>query len=95
MLLATLGSRGDVEPFVWLARAAQDAGHQVRVALPVSGDVDTRGVDAVGLGISFADLAETLGGDARAAMRSYRERIRPAMVRALAEAARLAVDWQP
>lgn len=50
MLLATLGSRGDVEPFVWLARAAQDAGHQVRVALPVSGDVDTRGVDAVGLG---------------------------------------------
>lgn len=43
MLLATLGSRGDVEPFVWLARAAQDAGHQVRVALPVSGDVDTRG----------------------------------------------------
>lgn len=95
MLLATLGSRGDVEPFVWLARAAQDAGHQVRVALPVSGDVDTRGVDAVGLGISFADLAETLGGDARAAMRSYRERIRPAMIRALAEAARLAVDWQP
>lgn len=95
MLLATLGSRGDVEPFVWLARAAQDAGHQVRVALPVSGDVDTAGLDAVGLAISFADLADTLGGDARAAMQAYRERIRPAMVRALAEAARLAVDWQP
>ncbi len=95
MLLSTLGSRGDVEPFVWLARAAQEAGHEVRVALPRSEDVGTAGVDAVGLGISFADLAETLGGGAGAALRSYRERIRPAMVRALAQAVDLAVDWRP
>ena len=95
MLLATLGSRGDVEPFVWLARAAQEAGHTVRVALPVSDDVDTEGVDAASLGISFAELAESLSGGSLAAMRSYRERIRPAMVRALAQAADLAVDWQP
>lgn len=95
MLFASLGSRGDVEPFVWLARAAQEAGHEVRVALPLSQDVATAGVDAVELGISFADLAESLGGGAGAALRSYRERIRPAMVRALAEAVDLAVDWQP
>lgn len=95
MLLATLGSRGDVEPFMWLARAAQREGHEVRVALPVSEDVDTEGVDAAGLGISFADLAETLGGGVSASMRAYRERIRPAMARALAEAVELAVDWQP
>lgn len=95
MLLSTLGSRGDVEPFVWLARAAQQAGHEVRVAVPRSEDVDTAGVDAVGLGISFADLAESVSGGAGAALRSYRESIRPAMVRALAEAADLAVDWQP
>lgn len=95
MLLSTLGSRGDVEPFVWLARAAQQAGHEVRVALPSSEDVDTAGVDAVGLGISFADLAEGLSGGTGAALRSYRERIRPAMVRALAAAVDLAVDWQP
>lgn len=72
MLLATLGSRGDVEPFMWLARAAQREGHEVRVALPVSEDVDTEGVDAAGLGISFADLAETLGGGVSASMRAYR-----------------------
>lgn len=95
MLLATLGSRGDVEPFVWLARAAREAGHEVRVALPLSRDVDTAGVDVVGLGVSFADLADSLGASAAAAMRSYRERIRPAVARALAEAARLTVEWEP
>ena len=95
MLLATLGSRGDVEPFLWLARAARAAGHEVRVALPVSTDVDTAGVDAVGLGISFADLADALSPSPFAAARAFRERIRPAMARALAEAARLAIDWQP
>lgn len=95
ILLATLGSRGDVEPFVWLARAARDAGHEVMVALPDSAEIDTGGLDTVSLGISFADLAESLGVGGRAAMRSYRERIRPAMTRALATAADVAVDWQP
>jgi len=95
ILLATLGSRGDVEPFLWLARAARDAGHEVRVALPGSGDVDTTGVDAVDLGVSFAELADTLTGGAGASLRAYRDRIRPAMARALAQAARVAVDWRP
>ena len=95
MLLATLGSRGDVEPFLCLARAARDAGHEVRVAVPDSAEIDTRGLDAVSLGISFADLAESLGGGGVAAMRAFRERIRPAMTRALATAAEVAVEWQP
>ena len=95
MLLATLGSRGDVEPFLCLARAAQEAGHQVRVAVPDSVEIDTRGLDAVSLGISFADLAESLGGGGLAAMRTFRERIRPAMSRALATAADVAVEWEP
>ncbi len=95
MLLATLGSRGDVEPFLWLARAAEDAGHEVRIALPDSVEIDTDGLDAVSLGINFADLAESLGGAPTAAMRAFRERIRPAMSRALATAADVAVEWQP
>lgn len=94
LLLATLGSRGDVEPFLWLARAARAAGHEVRVALPEAADVDTTGLDAVSLGISFADLADSLDGGA-AALRAFRERIRPAMTRALATAAEVAVDWRP
>jgi len=95
MLLATLGSRGDVEPFLWLARAARDAGHEVRLAVPDSAEIDTQGLDAVSLGISFADLAESLGGGGIAAMTAFRERIRPAMTRALANAADVAVEWQP
>lgn len=95
MLLATLGSRGDVEPFVCLARAAQHAGCEVRLAVPDSAEVDTRGLDAVSLGISFADLAESLSGGAMASMRAFRERIRPAMKLALATAAEVAVEWQP
>ncbi len=95
MLFATLGSRGDVEPFLCLARAARHAGHEVRLAVPDSAEIDNRGLDAVSLGISFADLAENLSGGGMAAMRAFRERIRPAMTRALATAAEVAVDWQP
>ena len=47
MFLATLGSRGDVEPFLCLARAARDAGHQVRLAVPDSAEIDTRGLGQV------------------------------------------------
>lgn len=46
LLLATLGSRGDVKPFLWLARAARHAGHDVRVATlddPDLGHLSTRG----------------------------------------------------
>ena len=38
--LLTAGSRGDVEPFAALARAAQDRGHEVRLGLPDHSDVD-------------------------------------------------------
>lgn len=95
MLLATMGSRGDVEPFLWLARAAQNAGHEVRLAVPDSVEIDTDGLDAVSLGISFADLADSAAGGGIAAMRAFRERMRPAMTRALATAADVAVEWQP
>ena len=84
-----------MEPFLCLARAAQDAGHQVRVAVPDSAEIDTRGMDSVSLGISFADLSESLAGGGLAAMRAFRERIRPAMSRALATAADVAAEWEP
>ncbi|MCC6495195.1 MAG: glycosyltransferase family 1 protein [Propionibacteriaceae bacterium] len=84
-----------MEPFLCLARAAQRAGHEVRLLVPDSAEIDTRGLDAVSLGISFADLAENLGGGGMASMRAFRERIRPAMARALRAAAEVAVEWQP
>lgn len=91
LLLATLGSRGDVEPFVHLARAAQDSGLAVRIAIPDQQDIDTDGLDAVSLGIDFADLTPS----GTSAMRSFREQIRPAMSRALAGFVDTGMDWVP
>ena len=92
LLLATLGSRGDVEPFVHLARAAQEAGVVVRVAVPDQREVDTTGLDAVSLGIRFADLVPLPGSSAG---KSFREQIRPAMSRALAAFVDAGMDWEP
>lgn len=95
ILLATLGSRGDVEPFLWLARATEEGGHQVRVAVPDDADVDLADLDAVSLGVSFTDLSDSLRVKGESALRSFRERIRPAMSRALATAVNVALQWQP
>lgn len=93
IFLATLGSRGDVEPFLHFARTAQGAGHDVRVARPIDPDMDAAGLDTVSLGIDMADLsAQASDGSA---MRVFRERIRPAMARALAGVVDMAVDWAP
>lgn len=95
LLLATLGSRGDVEPFLWLARAARDAGHDVRVAIPDDPDLAVTDLDAVSLGMSFSDVAPSVTGSTGAGLRAFRERIRPAMSRALAAAVDAATQWQP
>ena len=92
-LFATLGSRGDVEPFVNLARTARDAGHDVRVARPDDADTEAAGLDSVSLGIDLADLS-TQASDG-SALRVFRERIRPAMSRALATTVDVALDWTP
>src|SRR5690606_41887919 len=91
LLLATLGSRGDVEPFVHLARAAQRAGLAVRLAVPDQREVDTQGLDAVGLGIRFSDLAPTPGSSAMSEFR----KIKPAMSRALKTFVEVGLDWAP
>lgn len=92
LLLATLGSRGDVEPFVHLARAAQNAGFTVRIAIPDQQDINTDGLDTVSLGIRFADLTQKPG---TSVSRSFREQIRPAMSRALAAFMDTGMDWTP
>lgn len=92
LLLAALGSRGDVEPFIQLARAAQHAGHVVRIALPDQSDLGTDGLDAVSLGVSFADLAQNPD---MSSVRAFRERIRPAMSRALAVFVATGMEWEP
>ncbi|MCW2661152.1 MAG: hypothetical protein JWP83_2304 [Mycobacterium sp.] len=51
--LATLGSRGDVEPYAALGRELQRRGHEVRLAIPPDylGFVESAGLTAVGHGL--------------------------------------------
>lgn len=93
ILLGTLGSRGDVEPFIALARAATGTGHTVRAAVPDDDDLDVTGIDTVGLDVSFGDLAESVNDGSP--LRVYRERIRPAMSRALSAFVDAAMHWRP
>jgi sterol 3beta-glucosyltransferase len=85
-LLLTAGTRGDVEPFVALARAAAARGHQVRLGVPDNSGVDTEGIDAVSLGMDFAQLISDQGVSPTAAARTFRTVLRPAVGRLLAAA---------
>lgn len=92
VLLATAGSRGDVEPFFSLASALREGGHVVRVAVP---DDPHTGADAdvVSLGVSFADLGRAVAENG--GIRAFREHIRPAMRTILGRVVDEAVNWQP
>ncbi|WP_307429893.1 glycosyltransferase [Pseudarthrobacter defluvii] len=79
IMLLTAGSRGDVEPFLALARAACLAGHQVRTAVPDNSGADGAGLDIVSLHIDFAQLVSEQGVSPRAAASAFRSVIRPAM----------------
>lgn len=81
-----------MEPFVHLARAAHRAGITVRIAVPDQQEVDTQGLDAVSLGIRFADLAPAPGSSA---ITAFRETVRPAMSRALRTFVEVGMGWNP
>lgn len=95
ILLATAGSRGDVEPFAALARRAAGDGHTVRVLAPDNSGADLGGVDAVSMGVDFSRLIEDQGVSPVAAMRSFRTTVRPVMHGVIVESARLALDYRP
>ena len=91
-LFITTGSRGDVQPFLALARALAESGAGPVVAAPRRfGDLATRfGVEFVGLDDSILDLQDDLvgAGPVRAALSLGR--IRPLMRRWLDDLAELA-----
>lgn len=95
MLLATAGSRGDVEPFAALARRALSAGHQVRMVVPDHSRVDLSGLDVVSMGVDYSAMIEQQGVSVLAAMRSYRSTVRPLMRAVIVESARAAWGFQP
>lgn len=95
ILLVTAGSRGDVEPFVALARRAAASGHTVLVAAPDRSGVDTNGVDVRSLGVDFSAMIESQGVSPIAAMRNLREVVRPVMRGVIVNAAHAAQEFRP
>jgi len=73
LLLVTLGSRGDIEPFVALGRALVDIGHEVRLATQREFAEATAGSGIDFHGIDFGSTRDLLDlPAAQAAMRSMR-----------------------
>lgn len=95
MLLVTAGSRGDVEPFVALARRAAASGHTVQVAAPDRSGVDATGVDLHSLGVDFSAMIESQGVSPLAAMRNLREVVRPVMRGVIVNTAHAAREFGP
>ncbi|HZG89658.1 MAG TPA: glycosyltransferase [Pseudonocardia sp.] len=97
ILLLTAGSRGDVDPFVALARRAQRAGHEVRLGVTREfvADVRAADVDVAELDGDYAALVAAQGVSPLAAMRSYRTTIAPMLAGILRSAARAAVEHRP
>jgi sterol 3beta-glucosyltransferase len=95
LLLITAGSRGDVEPFVALARHAAAAGHEVRVAAPDNSGVSASDVDVVSLDVDYSRLIEDQGVSVVNAMRNYRSVVKPIMRQVIVGAARIALAFRP
>ena len=97
VLLLTAGSRGDVQPFVALARRAQREGHEVRLGVTreFAPGVRAAGLDAAELDGDFEALVAAQGVSPVAAMRAYRSTVAPMMAAILRSAARAALDHRP
>lgn len=95
ILLLTAGTRGDVEPFVALARSAGTRGHQVRLGVPDHSGVDAADLDAVSLHMDFAKLISDQGVTPRNMATTFRTVIRPAMGRLLSAAVEHIITFAP
>ncbi len=95
ILLATAGSRGDVEPFAALARRAAAAGHTVRLAMPDNSGVTVDGLDVASLGVDYSALIADQGVSPFGAMRSFRTVVKPTMRGVIVESTRIALDFGP
>jgi sterol 3beta-glucosyltransferase len=95
ILLITAGSRGDVEPFVALARRAMDDGHTAQIAAPDNSGADAADLDYRSLGVDYSRMIQDQGVSALAAMRSYRSVVKPAMHAVIVGAAHAAREFRP
>ena len=94
MMLLTAGTRGDIEPFVALARYAAARGHQVRLATS-EGTALPPDVDAVGLDLDFRRVLPVPGRTPWAVARHLGREVRPGMRRMLSAAVRETLAFAP
>jgi sterol 3beta-glucosyltransferase len=97
ILLLTAGSRGDVEPFLALARRATADGHDVRLGVTTEfvSSVRAAGVDVAPLDGDMSALVEAQGVSPWRALRSYRSVVAPMLAAMLRSAVRAALDHRP
>ncbi|GAA1532128.1 sterol 3beta-glucosyltransferase [Microbacterium ginsengiterrae] len=95
ILLATAGSRGDVEPFTALARRATAEGHHVLLVAPDNSGADLSGIDVRSMSVDYTRMIEEQGVSLMAALRSYSSVIRPTMNAVIVEPARIAREYRP
>ncbi|MGV8885686.1 MAG: glycosyltransferase [Microbacteriaceae bacterium] len=95
ILLATAGSRGDIEPFAALTRRAMAEGHDVRLVVPDNSGADLSGIDVVSMGVDFTHMIEDQGVSLAGTIRAYRSVVRPIMNAVIVQSARAAIEYQP
>ncbi|MBB6098897.1 sterol 3beta-glucosyltransferase [Deinobacterium chartae] len=94
IVILTVGTRGDVQPYAALALGLQRAGHDVTLAAPLNfrAFVENQGIRFAPLRADYLELASsaegkrTLGGDPRSLSRLLREQVVPAVERILEDA---------
>ena len=97
LLLLTAGSRGDVEPFLALAREASRRGHEVVVAATSSmtAGLGPQPFEVAVLGGDLGVLVAAQGVSPLAALRSWRSAVHPALRALLASAVATALEVRP
>lgn len=97
LLLATLGSRGDFEPFLNFAIQAKSVGHHVTIAA-TSEFVDqvlSHGIECVPLSGSFQDIIQDSGVSVIQAVKEFNTKVKPVMTSALNRVVEAILEQKP
>lgn len=97
LFLATMGSRGDFEPFFNLAVAAKAEGHEVIIAVTSEHVEQSKraGIDVVELQGSFLDFIQDQGVSPTKAFADFKNRIKPLMTKAFQSVVDSVLETRP
>lgn len=97
LFFATLGSRGDYEPFLNLAIGAKQAGHEVYLAATEEFTESTKaaGITPIEFRGTMKDLIQDSGISVSAAMKQFKTVIKPLMIDALDKTVETILESKP